>query len=205
MPGPGGSGQTRRQGPSAAQRSKSLRLRQVQRIFALDVAAAQVVADGVADHGTVAGDGQRQLGFGHDPPRVAAQVHRDAGTNDAIRRRLEEQFRPLGIVDPVVEIAAAGLLALPRCGPTGCAGRSRRKPTLPAARSARAATRCRRARRASRVPRCRKSRATQAGRRRCKVRPRADRCGSTRRRVRRPGPSSCCRACKLPSACSALP
>src|SRR5215218_7088204 len=70
-----------------------LRLREVQRVFALDAARRHVVADGVTDDLAVAVDRESQLRLRHVPGRVAPDRDLLAGSGNAARRRLKEDFR----------------------------------------------------------------------------------------------------------------
>ena len=101
--------QTRAEGRAAG---VDLRLRQIERVLAFDVARAHVVADRVAEDRAARVDRQRQLRLGHVPLRIGADPHRSARADDAVRRRLEEQLRPVRVVDAVVEAAAARVLRL---------------------------------------------------------------------------------------------
>ena len=79
-----------------------LGLRQIERILALDVAGAHVVADGEPDQLSLRRNDQRQFRLGNRPFRVAADADRLAGTGDAPRHGLEEQLRPRRRIHPVV-------------------------------------------------------------------------------------------------------
>ena len=57
----------------------NLRLRQIQQVFAFDVARTHVVADRVADDFAMAIDDERQFGFGHVPLGVLANANGLAG------------------------------------------------------------------------------------------------------------------------------
>jgi len=83
-------------------RAPDFGLRQVERIFPLDVAAAHVVADRVAENAAGAVQHEAEFGFGHLPGRVAAQADGLARADGPRRRRFEEQFRPLRPVHFVV-------------------------------------------------------------------------------------------------------
>ncbi len=89
-----------------------LGLRKIERIFALDIARAHIVADGVADDLAARVDEQRQLRLGNRPRSVGANAHVAAGAGDAARRGFEEKLRALGGVNAVVEIAAARVFRL---------------------------------------------------------------------------------------------
>src|SRR5262249_6840474 len=91
-----------------------LRLRQVERVFALDVAGAHVVADGVADDLEPRRQYQRDLRLRHRPAAVVTNPHALAGADYAIGGRLEEEFRPFRRVHQVVKLGGAGGLALAR-------------------------------------------------------------------------------------------
>src|SRR5690606_5063730 len=79
-----------------------LGLGQIQRVAALDVAGADVVADRQADQPEGVVEYQGQLGLGHAPPRVGADPDRVAGADEAGRGGLEEQLGAVGRVDEVV-------------------------------------------------------------------------------------------------------
>src|SRR5439155_1560756 len=82
-------------------------LRQVQRVLPFQVAAADAVADRVADDGAARVDRERQFGLRHVPGRIAPNPYGLAGPGDAMRRGLEEQLRTVGRVDPIGRAAAA--------------------------------------------------------------------------------------------------
>ena len=86
-----------------------LGLRQVDRVLALDAAGRDVVADGVAGDLARRVDQQRHLRLRHVPRRVAPDRDRLARRRDAIRRGLEEDFGPLGVVDLRVDVLLGGL------------------------------------------------------------------------------------------------
>ena len=69
-------------------------------------------------------------GSGTFQSRVAADAHRLARSDHAVRRGLEEQLGPLGRIDLIVE-RAPRLPTLPSARP-GCGDRLRRPPRLPA-------------------------------------------------------------------------
>ncbi len=93
-----------------ATRGVDFGLRQVERVFALDVARTHVVANRVAEDVAGLVDGQRHFRLGHVPVRIAADAHLRAWPHDALRGGLEENFRTWGIVDAIVKGAAAGVL-----------------------------------------------------------------------------------------------
>src|SRR5204862_459885 len=83
------------------------RLRQVERVLALDVPRAHVVADRVADDRAARGHDERELGLGHIPACVAADPHGLAAPTHTMRRRLEEELRALGVIHAIVEVTAS--------------------------------------------------------------------------------------------------
>ena len=85
-----------------------LGLGQIQRVFSFDTARAHVIANGVADDFPFRGYEKGQLGLGHRPGRVVANGNSSVGADDAMRRCLEEEFRALGVVNPIVKVAASG-------------------------------------------------------------------------------------------------
>ena len=110
-------------GPERATAVVDLGLRQIERILSLDIARAHVVADGVADDLAAIVDEQRQLRLGHVPLGVAANAHVASRSGDAAGRGLEEKLRPLGGIDAIVEVAAAGRLSPLPCARCGCGNR----------------------------------------------------------------------------------
>ena len=97
-------------GTDRARAVVDLRLRQVERVVALDVARRDVVADGVADDLAGAVDHQRQLRLGHVPGAVVAHADRHVVAGDAPAVRLEEQLGPLRLVDARVDVLDRRLL-----------------------------------------------------------------------------------------------
>ena len=71
---------------------ENLRLRQVERIFALDVPRRDVVADRVADELAVRAEHVGQLGFRHRDRRVGADGRGGVGTDAARVAALGEDF-----------------------------------------------------------------------------------------------------------------
>ena len=106
----GGSGADQDRRAERAAPVVDLGLRQVERIFAFDVAGAHVVADRVAKDAPAAVDRQGQFRLRRVPGGVRADAHRAAGGGGGARAPLVEQLRPLGGVDAVVEAAAPRLL-----------------------------------------------------------------------------------------------
>ena len=86
-----------------------LGLGQVERVLALDVAGAHVVADGVADDDAAGIDDESEFGLGHGPFCVLADADLVAGADGAAGGGLEEELWALGGVDAVVKIATAGV------------------------------------------------------------------------------------------------
>src|SRR5262249_10142390 len=80
-----------------------LGLRQVERVFTLDIARTHVVADGVADDFEFRRDYQSQLWFGDIPVAVGADADALAGAGNAVGRGLEEQLRSPRRVDEIIE------------------------------------------------------------------------------------------------------
>src|SRR5713226_1418823 len=89
-----------------------LGLRQVKRVFALNIASAHVIADGVADDLQLRGDDQCQFRFRHTPLAVTADMDSAARTDDAMRIGFEEQLRPRRGIDQIVKPSRAFRLAL---------------------------------------------------------------------------------------------
>ena len=104
---------TTRPGPRAQQVLKTLACGRIERVFAFDVAGAEVVADRVAEDVAVAIDGE---GESRARGRSTCESRRSfiaaAMTDDAMRRGLEEDLGAVGVIDAVVERAAAGDLRL---------------------------------------------------------------------------------------------
>src|SRR5262249_18841337 len=92
-------------------------LRQIERVFAFDVAGAHVIADGVADQFEPGREHECKLRFGNAPAAVAADVYWLPGPDDPAWRRLEEEFGTRRRIHQVVESGGAdrftfaGLLA----------------------------------------------------------------------------------------------
>ena len=80
----------------------SFGLRQIQEIFAFDVARTHVVADGVADDFSARIHHQRQFRLRHVPFGVAPDADGFAGADDFLRQRFEENFRPFRRINLVV-------------------------------------------------------------------------------------------------------
>ena len=88
-----------------AGRCVHLRLAQVERVRALDLARRDVVADRVREDLAALSDHDPDLGLGDVPGRVAADPDRLARPHRAPRRRvLQEQLRSVGLVDEVVDV-----------------------------------------------------------------------------------------------------
>ena len=117
-------------GPERARAVVDLRLGKGERVLALDVARAHVIADRVADDRAACVDAERNFGFGHAPPCVAANAHRLVGRAHAPRRALEKKLRPLGLVHAIVERAAARILRLLHARGTAAHIRDARRPHL---------------------------------------------------------------------------
>src|SRR5690606_30379484 len=91
-----------------------LGLGQIERVLALDIATAHVVADGDADnlHGWI--HDQRQFRLGHIPVRIAADAYLAVGADYPGSARLEKDLRARGGVDARIDIAAVDCLFLAR-------------------------------------------------------------------------------------------
>jgi hypothetical protein len=83
-----------------------LRLRQVQKILAFDVARAHVVADRTAGNLAARVQHECQLGLWHAPAGIAPDADGVAGGHDFLGNRLEKDFRAIGVVHPVVRRCA---------------------------------------------------------------------------------------------------
>ena len=88
-----------------------LRLRQVERVRALDVAGRHVVPDRDSRDRAVLAQHEPDLGLGDVPGRVRAHPDRRARADGATAGRvLQEELRPLGVVDERVDVARRALL-----------------------------------------------------------------------------------------------
>jgi hypothetical protein len=79
-------------------------LRQVERIFALDVPRRHVIAGTVTDYVERAVQNQGELGLGHVPPAVATDADLHAGAHHAVAQRLEEELRSARGIDFLVDV-----------------------------------------------------------------------------------------------------
>lgn len=95
---------------------EALGLGEVEGVLAFDVAAREVVAAGDADDFATAVDGESEFGLGHHPGGVGAEVHGGVGADGALGGGFEEDFGALGLIDAVVEGAAAGVFAFFHAG-----------------------------------------------------------------------------------------
>src|SRR5690349_18061525 len=98
---PGGA--DRRTERAAAQ--VDLRLRQVERVLALDRPGRHVVAHGVAGDLAEAVDDQGDLGFRDVDHRVGTYRYRLSVADHPPGRRLEEQLGPFGVIDLLVDVS----------------------------------------------------------------------------------------------------
>src|SRR5437867_1476817 len=87
-----------------------LRLREEERIFALDASRAHVVPAREGDDLGVRVRQDGELGFGHVPRRVLAYADLGAVRNDAPPGGLEEEFRPVALVNMLVDRLLTRLL-----------------------------------------------------------------------------------------------
>src|SRR5579863_2966409 len=81
-------------------------LGQIERILALDIARAHVIADGVAVDAALWADDESELRFRHGPMGVAPDPNFAPRTDCTAGRRFEEEFRAFGGIDAIVEVAA---------------------------------------------------------------------------------------------------
>ena len=79
-----------------------LGLREVEEVFALDVARAHVVADGEAGEFAAGIEHEGQLGLGHVPLCVGADANLVAGADGLFGHGFEEEFRPGRVIHAVV-------------------------------------------------------------------------------------------------------
>ena len=94
--------------PERARAGVDLRLRQVERVGALDVARGDVVADRDAGDVAALAEHEPDLRLGHGPGRVGADADRRARADRAPAGRvLEEELGPVGVVDERVDVLAA--------------------------------------------------------------------------------------------------
>ena len=85
---------------------EELRLGEVERVRAFDVACGDVVADRRAEQLTVRVQHECQLRFGHSPRGIGADADRRAGADGATAACvLQEQLGTLGVVDEAVHVA----------------------------------------------------------------------------------------------------
>ena len=95
--------------PKGAAAVVDLSLRKIERIGAFDIAGAHIVADGVADDLRARIDDESEFGFGHGPRCVAANLYATVGSCDLVGDGFEEELGALGGVNPIIEVAAAGV------------------------------------------------------------------------------------------------
>src|SRR5262249_26171583 len=110
-------------GPERAGAGEKLGLREVERVFALDGARRDVVADRVPVDFAVVAKHERDLRLGNVPARVAADADRPARADRAPTQGvLEEQLGSLRVVDEAVDVDPALLdacVAAPLVGDAG--------------------------------------------------------------------------------------
>jgi hypothetical protein len=90
-------------GPEGAGAQVYLRLGEVERVCTFDGTRRHVVADRVADYFAEGVDDDGHFRLGHVDGRVGPDGDGTAVTDDPPRRRLEEQLRPLGVVNELVD------------------------------------------------------------------------------------------------------
>src|SRR3954463_1190495 len=90
--------------PKCTAMLEDLGLGQVERIFALDITAANVVADGIAHdlHRRIQHEGELRLR--HIPMTVAAETDPVVRTNDLLRQRFEKELWTLSLIDSDIDI-----------------------------------------------------------------------------------------------------
>src|SRR5579863_7088302 len=94
-----------------AQRATSvihLRLRQIKGILPLNITRTHVVADCVPEDFSFGTHQQHQFRLRHRPLRVPPYCNLPQMSNDSVCGRLKEEFRPLRVINAVVEISATG-------------------------------------------------------------------------------------------------
>ena len=130
-------GHRRHHRPDRARTLVDLRLRQVERVLALDVARTHVVADGVADDLPRRRDDQRQFRLGHAPLGVGADAHRFAGGGTTRARRRSSGTAPAAGREVNACRRTPSRPSIPLRGPPCSACRSPRRPRFPGDRPGR--------------------------------------------------------------------
>ena len=99
-----------KRGADRACSGEDLRLRDVERVGALDVAARDVVADRHGDRRPVLAEHEAELRLGHVPPGVAANANRPAGADRAAHGGvLQEELGAVCVVHERVDVPRFGL------------------------------------------------------------------------------------------------
>ena len=96
-----------------------LGLRQVERVRALDAARGHVVAEDERLQLSVRPGNRAEFRLGHVPVRVSPDAELLSGADRGARRSLDEQLRPPGAEDSIVNVAAVDGLFPPRLAAAG--------------------------------------------------------------------------------------
>src|SRR6201999_1045079 len=81
----------------------AFRLRQIERIFAFDIAGRDIIAECVADDFCIPINYEDEFRFGHTPTRVAPNSNFAIRSHHSPTSRFKEKLRPFGIVHPRIK------------------------------------------------------------------------------------------------------